>query len=167
MSLFGQMMMYWHFALGLRRFLREPLTPEQSHQIIEQRLRDREKNLLTIVRQGIYQNRSSPYLKLLELAGCEYGDFEKMVKSDGIEPALQKLAGEGVYISIEEFKGKKEFARGAKVFKFKESDFNNPFLPGHFAAHSGATRSAGTRTNYDFNFLTDTQMVTRIADLLP
>ena len=155
MSLFGQMIMYWHFALGLRRFLREPLTLEQSHQIIEQRLRDREKNLLTIVRQGIYQNRTSPYLKLLKLAGCEYGDFEKMVKSDGIEPTLQKLAREGVYISIEEFKGTKALSRGGKTFNFRETDFDNPILSGQFAAHSGATRSAGTRTNYDFNFLTE------------
>jgi hypothetical protein len=155
MSLFGQMIMYGQFALGLRRFLREPLTLEQSRQIIEQRLRAREKNLLNIARRGIYQNRSSPYLKLLKLAGCEYGDLEQMVAKDGIEPALQKLAGEGVYISIEEFKGKKELTRGANVFRFKESDFNNPFSSRHFAASSGATRSAGTRTVYDFNYMTE------------
>jgi hypothetical protein len=154
MSVFDQMRMYGRFVWGLRGFLREPITLEQSRQIIKQRLEDREKNLLTIVRRGIYENRSSPYLKLLELVGCEYGDFEKMVQSDGIEPTLQKLAREGVYVSIEEFKGMKELTRGGKAFKFKESDFDNPFISAYFAASSGATRSAGTRTVYDFNDLT-------------
>jgi len=155
MSVFDQVKMYWRFAWGLRGFLREPITLEQSREIIRQRLQNREQNLLLLVKRAIYENKTSPYLKLLKLAGCEYGDFEQMVQSDGIEPALKKLASEGVYVSVEEFKGKKEIIRGGEIFKFKEKDFDNPFISGHLEARSGASRSAGTRTIYDFNFLTE------------
>lgn len=154
MSLFSQAAAYWRFAWGLRGFLREPVTLEQSREIIRQRLQNREQNLLAMVKRAIYNNEVSPYLKLLRWAGCEYGDFEKMVRSDGVESALRKICEAGVYISIEEFKGKKEVSRGGKVFKFKESDFDNPFLVRHIETSSGASRSAGTRTSYDFDFLT-------------
>jgi hypothetical protein len=151
MSLFGQLGMYWRLAWGLRQFLKEPVTLEQSRGIVRQRLQDREQNLLAIVRKAIYDNEASPYLKLLRLAGCEYGDFEKIVRSDGIEPALRKIYEAGVYISFEEFKGKKEVSRGSKVFTFKESDFDNPFLVRHFEFSSGASRSAGTRVLMNFD----------------
>jgi hypothetical protein len=144
MSLFSQVEMYWRLAWGLKGFLKEPVTLEQGREIIRQRLQDREQNLLAMVKRAIYDNEASPYLKLLRQAGCEYGDFEKMVRSDGIEPSLKRIYEAGVYISIEEFKGKKEVSRGGKVFTFKESDFDNPFLVRHFEASSGGSRSAGT-----------------------
>jgi hypothetical protein len=145
MSLLSQAAAYWRFAWGLREFLKEPITLEQSRQIIRQRLQNREQNLLIMVKRAIYESEASPYLKLLRLAGCEYGDFERMVRSDGIESTLHKLRESGVYVSIEEFKGKKEVARGRKVFTFKESDFNNPFMDRNIEASSSASRSAGTR----------------------
>ena len=154
MPLIGSLKMYWRFAWDLRKFLKEPLTLEQAQKVIRERLKNREQNLLTIVKKAVYENENSPYLKLLKLAGCEYGDFERMVKSDGIEPTLKKLYQDGVYISIEEFKGKKELTRRGKVFKFKENDFDNPFLTGHLQARSSGSRSAGTRTMYDFDYLT-------------
>jgi hypothetical protein len=151
MSLFNQAAAYWRFAWGLREFLREPVTLEQSWEIVQQGLQNREQNLLTIVKRSIYGNEDSPYIKLLKIAGCEYGDFEKMVRSGGIERTLHKLREAGVYITIEEFKGKKEVCRGGKVFKFRESDFNNPFLAGSLKASSSASRSAGTQIMMNFD----------------
>ena len=84
--------MYWNFAWGLRNFLSEPITPGQSQQIITHRLKNREKNLLVLVKKSIYENERSPYLKLLKQAGCQYGDFERMVLSDGVESTLKKLS---------------------------------------------------------------------------
>jgi hypothetical protein len=145
MSLFSQLAAYWRLGWGLRGFLREPITLEQSREIIRQGLQNREQNLLAVVKRVIYANAASPYLKLLELAGCEYGDFEKMVLSDGIESSLRKIYEAGVYITTDEFKGKKEAVRSGKSFRFKESDFDNPFLAGSLKASSSASRSAGTR----------------------
>jgi len=98
--------MYWNLAWGLREFLKETINLEQCQEIIKHGLENREQSLLDVVKRAIYGNKKSPYLNLLKLAGCEYGDFENMVHSDGIEPTLHKLRDEGVYISAEEFKGK-------------------------------------------------------------
>jgi hypothetical protein len=163
--MFDQAKMYWRFVWGLNGFLKETVTLEQCRETIRQRLQNREYNLLLQVKRAIYENKTSPYLKLLELSGCEYGDLEKLVKSEGIEPALKKLAGEGVYISIEEFKGKKDITRGGKVFRFKERDFDNPRLSGHFEARSGGSRSAGTRTIYDFDYITASRVIYRVIML--
>jgi hypothetical protein len=138
---------------------------QRSREIIRERLQNRDKNLLWLVKNAIFGYNSSPYLQLLKLAGCDYGDLEAMVRSDGVESALTKLAGNGVYLSTEEFKAKKAVKRGAKVFDFKESDFNNPFLSGHLEASSGATRSAGTRTAYDFKYFEANRTVYNIQML--
>ena len=122
----------------------------------------RGENLLAIVKRTIYENEASPYLKLLKLAGCEYGDFEQMVHHDGVELTLHKLRAEGVYISCEEFKSKKEVIRGGKTFRFRDSDFDNPFIKGHLESRSGATRSSGTRTVYDFDYLTESRAAYRL-----
>ena len=151
MSWASQLGMYWRFAWGLRKFLKEPITLEQARQIIKNRLKDREINLLSMVKRAIYENEASPYLKLLRLAGCEYGDFEQMVRSDGIEPTLEKLREEGVYLSYEEYKKGKEVVRGGKTFQFMESDFDNTFLVRHLEARSGASRSTGTKTTVDLH----------------
>lgn len=155
MSLYEHLAMYWRFARGMKKFLKEPISLEQSRQIIWQRLANREHNFLLLVKRAVYDNHSSPYLKLLRQAGCEYGDFEHMVVSDGIEPSLKKLQQDGVYLTVEEFKGRKEVIRGGNSFKFKERDFDNPYLAGHIEASSGASRSAGTRTVYDFSFMSE------------
>jgi len=153
MSVLDQARTYWRFALGLRNFLKEQISLEQSREIIRERLQNREGSLLAIVKKAIYENKSSPYLKLLRSAGCEFDDFKQMVVSEGIEPALRKLSKESIYITVDEFKGKKEVIRGSETFSFKEKDFDNPFLSQYFEARSGASRSAGTRILFDFDFL--------------
>jgi hypothetical protein len=126
---------YWSLAFSLRRFLNEPLTTQRCLEIFRQNMQSRERNLLALVKQAIYANEGSPYLKLLRLTGCEYGDFEKMVRSDGIEPSLVKLCKEGVYVSIEEIKGKKQLVRGSQAFEVRESDFDNPLISGQIEAN--------------------------------
>jgi hypothetical protein len=153
---------YWRFTRDLRQFLKKPITLEYSRQLIQARLRNREKNLLEVVKRSIYENPGSPYLALLELAGCEYGDFKKMVLTDGINATLTKLRREGVYISIDEFKGKKPISRGGQEFIFKESDFDNPFQIRHLKKSSGQTHSAGTRVYYDLDFITQNRSIYRI-----
>ncbi len=144
---------YMHFAWDFRKFIKTSFTLEQSKAIITERLRNREQNLLMMVKRTIYDNKHSPYLKLLNLAGCEYGDIENMIRSDGIEPTLEKLYRKGVYLSVEEFKGKKEIIRRGRSFQFDERDFDNPLINPHLAGKSGGSRSAGIRTGYDLNYL--------------
>ncbi len=156
MSIIDNISKYWRFANGLHGFLQESLSLEQSQQIIKRRIEKREDNFLKNMKKVVYENQKSPYLKLLQFAGCEYGDMKSLVRSEGLEATLHKLKAEGVYIDSEEFKCTKKVIRGGKIFKFEESDFDNPFLSPHLETSSGASRSAGTRTWYDFEFLTQT-----------
>jgi len=80
------------------------------------------------------------------------GDIEKGISQDGVEATLEALLNKGVFISWEEFKGKRIAARGSERFEFKERDFDNPFRPSYYQVRSSGTRSAGTRTTFDLDF---------------
>jgi hypothetical protein len=144
-----EILKYSRLALDLRWFLRGRITLEESKRVIADRLRQRDRIFLDMVKKGIYENPDSPYLKLLTVAGCEFGDIESMVHQEGIEPALLKLMEAGVYVSWEEFKGKQELVRGQQHFRFREADFDNPYLPGYFHVRSSGSRGTGTRTVFD------------------
>lgn len=148
--LISALVKYPRLALDLRWFLRDTITLEQSKQVITDRLRHRDQNFLTLVRNGIYGNPRSPYLRLLKVAGCEFGDISLLVRQNGLEATLHKLLAAGVYIGWEEFKGKTEVVRGGQHFQFKERDFDNPYLAGYYRVQSSGSRSAGVRTIFDF-----------------
>lgn len=154
MKFFKSIKPYWHFARDLHGFLQNPITLEYSERIIQERLNNRESKLLKLVKNAVYEKPGSPYLALLKMAGCEYGDFEKLVLQDGIEATLTKLRRNGVYVSIEEFKGKKKFIRGNHEFKFNESDFDNPYIEPHLGVSTGGSQGTGRRLYYDLDFLT-------------
>jgi hypothetical protein len=145
----------WRFAFAMRDYLREFLTEEQVREYIDRHIVERSRSLLSIVKRGIYDNPGSPYLKLLGAAGCEYGDFENLVTAEGVEGALEKIAAQGVYVTVDEIKGKKEIRRGSATFSVLEKDFDNPLRTGHIAARSGASRSAGTRIFVNLDDLAD------------
>jgi hypothetical protein len=151
MSFISDVLIYSRLAFSLRGFLSSTVNVEESKQIITTGLRNREQNFLKLVQKGIYQNLDSPYIKLLQMAGCEFGDMESLVNKEGIEATLKKLLAEGVYLDWEEFKGKKEVVRGGCHFQFKETDFDNPFLARSLENSSSGSRSPGTRIMMNFD----------------
>jgi hypothetical protein len=146
---------YAQLTVDLRHFVRNTISLERSKQVIRERLRNRENNFLSLLNGAVYNNPRSPYRKLLKEAGCEYGDIDSLVRRDGIEETLSELLKKGVYISWEEFKGKKQVTRNQHSFHFDESDFDNPNLPGYYHVRSSGTRSSGTKTIFDFNHQLD------------
>ena len=144
---------YVRFTLGLKGYLKKPITLEQSREIIKKRLERRTDVFLTIIKKAVYENKKSPYLKLLKLFGCEYGDIESLVRMQGIEPSLKKLSNEGIWLSLGQFKGREEVARGGKTFKFNESDFDNPYFSRSYEKHDYNGKKAGIRTIFDLDYL--------------
>ncbi len=142
-SMLSKVTKYFRLAFDLRDFLKEILTLEQCREIVRKRIEEREQNFLDIVEKGIYRNEKSPYLELLELSGCEFGDMQSSVLKYGIEKTLQKLYESGVYLTYEEFKGRKDVIRHGKSFRFQASDFDNPHLSHHFTVQTGGTTGAG------------------------
>ncbi len=153
MSVFNNIKKYYRFCKGLRKFLRETISLEESKAFIKEQTEKREKMFLNIVDKAIYKNSKSPYLKMLKLTDYKFEDIKNLVNTIGIELTLSKLALNGIYITFEEFKGRKKVIRNKKIFNFNESNFDNPFLSSYFEVESGGTSGPGTRTMIDFDFL--------------
>jgi hypothetical protein len=148
---------YVRFITGLRKYFNSRLTPqealEQAQRLLKDRIRARESNMLSLMQRGVYEYDKSPYRGLLNAAHISYDDMKKWVESEGIESTLGRLRDEGVYFTVDEFKGKSEVRRNGVAFRCDESMFDNPFLSEAYEVRSGATRSAGTRIRIDFDYL--------------
>ena len=101
-------------------FLRHPVSLEEARATLCRRLERREADFLNLARGAIYANPASPYRQLLDLAGCEAGDLERLVSREGVEGALTALCGRGVYLTVEEFKKWGEIRE--KFLKKKKED---------------------------------------------
>lgn len=137
------------FPLALRRFLGQPLTLEEAKRSVRERMAHREENFLRTVERSVYGYPGSPYLALLKLAGCELGELCALVKQKGVEGALRDLRDEGVYVTFEEFKGRKPIVRRGLIIPVRARDFDNPFMRRVFTVQSGG--STGAATNVGVN----------------
>lgn len=141
-----------HTLFGL---MSHPMTLAQSKVLIRNRLERRDEMFLEMVRSRIFAHPQSPYLPLLALAGCEFGDIETMVRQQGLERTLDALRRAGVYLSFDEFKGRADVVRGGRTFRFSEDEFDNPARGPTMEIQTGATRSGGSRVPLSFDFLAD------------
>jgi hypothetical protein len=160
---FHDVTMLARLTRDLRSFLRNPVTLDQGLGIIGQRLATREEWFLQMAVQAIYGHPRSPYLRLLRMAGCELEDLKALVAKEGFEGTLSHLVRAGVYVSFDEFKGRKIAVRGSQQFAFTEEDFDNPHLRPHFEARSGGTRSPGTAVKTALPYIADLAASTALA----
>jgi len=118
-------------AKAVPEFFSEQITLQRAEEEIKKALDHREERFLDVARTRIYERPSSPYTKLLKLAGCEFSDLQIQVRRHGVEETLRQLAREGVYLTSEEFKGKKEVVRGKQSFRVAPGDFEHPDSSAH------------------------------------
>ena len=118
-----------------------PVAGEAQKRLAE-RIARREANFLDLVRDTIYGNPASPYRRLLQLAGCEYGDLEQLVGDDGLEPTLQVLCRDGVYLTVDEAKGRRQVVRGNESFAITPSHLHNPRLVADLVSQTGGSGGA-------------------------
>ncbi|MGH7844070.1 MAG: hypothetical protein ACREQW_02700 [Candidatus Binatia bacterium] len=153
MSFIDAARMCSHLTFGLPAFLAHSPDKAAGHAEIEHRLKLREEHFLQLAKTAVYHYPNSPYRPLFREAGCEWTDLQRLVQRNGLDSALLELLRAGVYVKFDEFKGKREVKRGGQSFGFTESDFDNPHLNQHFEVQSGGTRSTGTRTMIDLDFI--------------
>ena len=149
----GQIAMYRRYALGLRRYLRQPLSAADCDAMLERQRSSYESGFLRLLDRAVYANPRSPYYKLLRHASIEHGDVVELIREHGLETSLERLYDAGVYIRLNEVKGREPVERPGLEFPVSEHDFDNPLLLRHFEARSGGSRSAGKRTVVDLSFL--------------
>jgi hypothetical protein len=143
----------WRYATGLRGFLTQTIDLEDAEVILTHQLQHREESFLLLLKKGVYGYSRSPYRELLLHAGFEFEDVETLVHEVGLDAALSKLYDMGVYVTLDEFKGRTPIRRPGLEFHAKMEDFDNPLLTAHYYARTGGSRSGGNRVPFDFDFL--------------
>ena len=133
------------FARDAPRWLREPVTANAADAQIRERLQACDRRFLTSAARTIYGNPRSPYLALLRSVGCEPGDLHALVGQEGLDGALGVLAARGVYLTLDELKGRSEVVRGSARFWFTRDQFDNHTIRAHYATYTGGTRGRPTR----------------------
>lgn len=131
---------------GVRAFLRERVTPAQAAEEIKVALGQREENFLRRVRAEVFLAASSPYRPLFETVGCDYSDLASSVRRLGLEKTLTQLAREGVYLTSDEFKGKKPIVRRERSFRVTPDQFLPIELRSGFATTSSGTKNRPIRS---------------------
>jgi len=155
------------FLFTLPSMLRHPLDLDIARAVLRDRMARREETFLDLLSRAVYGQPGSPYLKLLRAAGCEYGDVVRLVYSDGIEGTLAILFRQGVYVTIDEFKGRRPIRRGSTTVYVRPAQFQNPLTQFHFVARSSGSRGDGTPVHISLQFVrtfaVDTALVMRVA----
>ena len=104
----------------------------------------------------VYENPGSPYRRLLDWAGCDYGDLERSVAARGVDGALEELRDAGVRLTLEEFKGIRPITRSGLTLEPEEADFDNPVATsGGFEATTSGSRAAAARVMYNWGSLSE------------
>jgi hypothetical protein len=143
------------FFMEVPRFLRHPTRPAAAAGIIQRRREQRATAFLALLRRGVYARPQSPYRILLRHAGCEYGDLASLVSRDGVEGALGELLRQGVYLTVDEFKGRCPVVRGATTLVASPAELRNPAAAFHVPVRTGGSRGAGTPVLIDLEFVRD------------
>jgi hypothetical protein len=143
--------MFAQFPVSLHRFLRHTLTLDEAQTIVHERMAHREENFLQIAERSIYGYARSPYLPLLRMAGCELGDLRALVSQKGLEGALRQLREAGVYITFEEFKGRKPIERNGQTMAVTARDFDNPITRRDFTLQTGGSTGTAIKVGVDLN----------------
>ncbi len=147
--------MFAELPLALRRFARRRLSLDEAKDIIRERMAHREERFLHMLASNIYGYPASPYLPMLEMAGCEMGDLRQMVKRRGLEDTLRSLRNAGVYVTFEEFKGRKPMTRDGRKIAVTPRDFDNPFARRHFAFQTGGSTGVASSVAVDLDHIAE------------
>lgn len=141
------------FFLRVPFLLRKPVPLAEAHTLLRQGLARRADRLLDRIRRDVFERPGSVYHRLFRHAGVEIGDVERLVNSDGPEEALRRLFEAGIYLSVDEFKGRAPTRRGSLCLEVKPEDLRSPRAAYHLPASSGGSLGAGTPVLMDLAFL--------------
>jgi hypothetical protein len=151
------------FFPRLPGFLRRRVTGAEARATVRARLERREADFLALVRDVVWTNPTSPYRALLSQAGCEPGDLERLVTGEGLDAALLALWRQGVYLTVEEFKGRKPLVRGGRPIPVDPVRLVNPRAVVHVLGHSSGSRGPRTVVPLDLAWVRDHAMSRRLV----
>jgi hypothetical protein len=143
------------FVARLPPFLRRPMSYAEARSTLRRRLDHRQSDLIALIRRAIYGYGPSPYRPLLDHAGCELGDVERLARLEGVEGALRELYRRGVYLTVDEFKGRKPTVRGSTTVAVSPGELANPHCSFHVVSQTSGSRGGRIPVQIDLAFIRD------------
>lgn len=148
---------------GLRSYLRHPVSVSEARTILATRLRTRESEFIRLMAHAVYAVEDSPYHSLLRHAGCELGDLEQLVAREGVEGALRALFRAGVYLTVDEFKGREAAVRAGLAVPVDAGRLRNPLVVPALMIRSSGSRGPATTIPLHLGILADRAVNTCLA----
>lgn len=140
------------FVAALPGYHRHPLDPASATAAVRRRLGNREAALVGLLETALATARN-PVGALLRHAGLDAADAAALVRAEGVEGALRRLFRSGVYLTVDEFKGRREIVRGSLRVTAGPERLRNPRSTFHVPVASSGSRSQGTATLLDLAFI--------------
>jgi len=112
------------FGRSLLRALRHPITADKAADIMWRRVESRVENFISLLLSAVFSKPGHPYDTMLRSAGYPPDRLAGLIRSMGIEDALLQLARDGVYLSVDEFKGKMPVIRNGVRLNLNPSDLD-------------------------------------------
>jgi hypothetical protein len=132
-----------------------PLSHADREREIRRRMERRADDLMALVAASAFSRPESLYGRLLKLSGCEAGDLSALLVREGVEGALGALCRAGVYLTLDEFKGRRPVVRGSTVLAGGPEAVRNPFARFHVPLRTSGSRGAGTPVLVDLAYVHD------------
>lgn len=141
------------FLRGIKPFLARPFSLAEAPQILARQMSARELTFAQVLQRGVFENSTSPYRPLFERASITYPDVCNMLAIEGLERTLGSLYDSGIYLTLEEFKGRHPIRRSGLELSVHAEDFDNPLMTGHYQARTGGSTGSPRRILIDLNLL--------------
>ena len=151
LSLRNNIELSFRFMRDFPNFLNSPMAPYECQRRVKAKLASREDSFLDIVNRAVFCLPHSPYHQLMKWAAVELPQIKNWVDQFGIEGALETLYDRGVYLSLDEFKGRKPIIRQGSKLSVRPRDFDNPLSTKHFVSQTGGSRGTGSRIYLDLD----------------
>jgi hypothetical protein len=123
-----------------RAVVGRPIDATGAEATVRARTAARGTAFITMLERAIFANADSPYRPLLAAAGYDLPRLQTLVAERGLEPTLERLCRDGVYVSIEEFKGTCDVRRPGVTGRWEPADFRNPTTTFGLRAWTGGSR---------------------------
>nr|ADC35832.1 hypothetical protein [uncultured bacterium 89] len=114
----------------------------------------RSQSFLNLLARGVFGQSQSPYRALFDAAGIDFLAVERLTRDHGVDGALERLYESGVWLKLEEFKGRRPIERSGLRLDVRAEDFDNPLVRPQFEGRTGGSRGTGRRLLLDLDLLT-------------
>lgn len=145
---------YLNVAGGLIRLIFRPCTLQSATTLLRHRIAHRSDLFLQMTQETIWDYPGSPYRRLLTAAGWTPHTLADHVRQRGVEAALEALRDTGVFLTHDEFKGRKPISRDGVTIECSPKDFDNPRTRPSIEVRTGASRSQGGRVPATIEYVT-------------